>query len=171
MKPYAGKLIIISMSNVKRLTTLSMLGALATILSVLETMIGLPFGIRFGLANCIALIAINIFGIKEMAGINLFRVIISGLLSGTFLSYPFWMSVAGVSLASIVMILLFCHASLLFVSLMGAFAHDLGQILVLTLFVNTSAFLAYLPIMLIFSFASGTLNALIAKICMTRLQA
>ena len=71
----------------RRFTYLAMLSAMAITLNLLETAILPPvFGFfRVGLANIIALVTIRILGVKDMIIVNVMRVVIGSLLSGTFL--------------------------------------------------------------------------------------
>ena len=67
------------MNKTKKLTYVTMLIALAIVINVAENAFlpELPLGIRFGLANIIALIAINLFSYKEMTTINIMRVVLA----------------------------------------------------------------------------------------------
>ena len=72
------------MSKTKKMVTLMMFSALAIIINLFESAFIPPiqFGIRFGLANIMALITIKMFGIKEMLVVNTLRVTIGNLLKG-----------------------------------------------------------------------------------------
>ena len=93
-------------SKTSQLTLLTMLVAMAILIHSIEPAvpIGIP-GVKFGLANAIALIAYYIFDTKKMLQLNLLRVLISSLVRGIFPGIGFWLSFSGVMLSSIAMIL------------------------------------------------------------------
>ena len=106
-------------NQTRHLAYLALLSAMAITLNLIESMyIGsIIFYLRLGLANIIALITIKVLGVRDMIIVNVMRVCIGGLLSGTFLGMPFWIGFAGVLLSSIVLIVLDrMHSSLLFTS-------------------------------------------------------
>lgn len=140
---------------------LSLFAAIAIMLNYIENLLALPFGIRFGFANVIAMCVISLFGVSAMLLINVIRVLISGLLSGIFMSYPWFMSIAGVTLSSMTLILLWRRASDVFTGIICAIAHDIGQILVLSLVISSRAFIPYLGVMIIFSLVTGTASGMI----------
>ena len=78
----------------KRIVYLALLAAMAVVLHTIDHYISapLPLGVKFGLANIISLVVVEIYGAKEMFMINFFRVMISGLMTGSIMSYPFFMS-------------------------------------------------------------------------------
>ena len=133
-----------------------MLSAMAIVLNMIENMLALPLGVRIGMANIMALIVVHIYGVKEMLFVNLLRVVLSGLLSGMILSYPWWMSVGGVSLSSLMLMMVYKHSSL--------------QILVLSFFLTSSAFMPYLGIMITMSIITGILTGKVSEIATKRLK-
>jgi len=161
------------MNKTRRFTTLTMLSALAIVINLIESYFipPLQFGIRFGLANIIALIALSIFGIKEMFIVNAMRVIIGNLLKGLIFGSPFWISFGGVLLSSL--LLAICHklkCSFLFTSIMSAIAHSLGQVLVVMFFYRQANIIALLPILAISSIGTGILTGIIAQACLKRIR-
>ena len=147
-----------------------MLSAMAIVLNMLENMLALPLGVRIGMANIMALIVVHIYGVKEMLFVNILRVVVSGLLSGIILSYPWWMSVGGVSLSSLMLMTVYKHSYFMFTGVMCAIAHSVGQILVLSFFLTSSAFMPYLGIMIIMSIITGILTGKVSEIATKRLK-
>ncbi len=92
----------------KKIVYLALLSALAIILHTVDHYLSspLPLGVKLGIANIVALLVVDIYGTKEMFVVNFFRVIISGLLTGTLMHYTFLMSCGGVFLSSVVLALL-----------------------------------------------------------------
>ena len=121
------------MNKTKKLTYVTMLIALAIVINVAENAFlpELPLGIRFGLANIIALIAINLFSYKEMTTINIMRVVLANLITGTIFGTKFFIALGGIVLSSIALIILKkLKCSIVFSSIISALAHMIGQILV-----------------------------------------
>ena len=77
-------------NKTRRIVYLTLLSAMAITINILESTYipALPYGIRFGLANIIALITVELFGVKEMLIVNMMRVVIGNLLRG--LIFGFW---------------------------------------------------------------------------------
>lgn len=147
-----------------------MLSAMVIVLNMIENMLALPLGVRIGMANIMALIVVHIYGVKEMLFVNLLRVVLSGLLSGMILSYPWWMSVGGVSLSSLMLMMVYKHSSFMFTGVICAIAHSVGQILVLSFFLTSSAFMPYLGIMITMSIITGILTGKVSEIATKRLK-
>lgn len=150
----------------RKIVYLALLSALAIILHTVDHYLSapLPFGVKLGIANIIALLVVDIYGIKEMFIINFFRVIISGLLTGSLMSYPFLMSCGGVLLSSLVLALMKKLTSLPMVSLsiIAAIFHNIGQIIVISLVISSVAVAPYIFVMLAASIPTGVLTGLIA---------
>lgn len=160
-------------NNVKRFTYLALLSAMAITLNLLETaMIPPMFGVfRIGLANIIALVTIEILGVKEMIIVNFMRVIIGNLMSGRLLGSTFWISFGGVLLSSVILLLMhYIKASLMFTSVMSAIAHSVGQVLVVMFFYMTSYIVVILPYFLLLSIPTGLFTGFIAKIASERIK-
>ena len=94
------------MNKTKKLAYVTMLSALAIVINIIENSFipELPMGIRFGLANIIALVTINIFGIKEMLIVNIMRVTLGNLLAGTIFGTRFFIAMGGIVLSSMSLI-------------------------------------------------------------------
>lgn len=158
----------------KRIVYLSLLAALAIVLHTIDHYLSapLPLGVKLGLANIISLVVIEIYGMKEMFVINFFRVVISGLLTGSIMSYPFFMSCGGVFLSSIVLALLKKLTTLPMVStsIIAAVFHNIGQIIVLSFFLSSKAFMSYVFIMLISSIPTGIFTGMVAIEILKRIK-
>ncbi|MBO5542738.1 MAG: Gx transporter family protein, partial [Acholeplasmatales bacterium] len=84
------------MLNIKRISIIAMLLAMAIVVSVLESFIPMFIpGFKLGLANVIILIMLYEFKVGEAFSVQILRIVIVGLLRGTFLSPIFLMSLAG----------------------------------------------------------------------------
>ena len=158
-------------SKVRRLTYVTMLSALAIVFKLVESYFIPPiqFGIRFGLANIIALITIEILGTKEMIIVNAMRVTIGSLLRGVIFGTTFFISFGGVLLSTIIIVIMHkIKASLWFTSMMSAIFHSLGQVLVVMFIYRQEAVIAILPLLAVSSIATGMLTGFIANECAKR---
>lgn len=158
-------------SKVRRLTYVTMLSALAIVINLIESYFIPPiqFGIRFGLANIIALITIEILGTKEMIIVNAMRVTIGSLLRGVIFGTTFFISFGGVLLSTIIIVIMHkIKASLWFTSMMSAIFHSLGQVLVVMFIYRQEAVIAILPLLAVSSIATGILTGFIANECVKR---
>ncbi len=148
------------------------LTALAIGLHVLEAVFPSPLpGVKPGLANIVTLYVLVKYGFGTAAWVSLLRVFASSLLLGHFLSPAFVLSLSG-ALLSLAMLWLAQHLpkryfSVITLSILAAFAHIAGQLLIVRLWLIPHAGVSYLiPIFalaaLIFGFVNGfiTLKAL-----------
>ena len=157
----------------RRLTDLALLSAMAIALNLMETaMIPPLFGVfRVGLANIIALITWKILGVREMISVNLMRVLIGSLLSGTFLGSTFWISLGGVCLSILALLLgNMLKSSVIFTSIMSSIAHSCGQVLVVMNFYKQAMMLTTLPYFILLSVPVGILTGYVASVAIARVK-
>ena len=150
----------------KKIVYLALLSALAIVLHTIDHYLSapLPLGVKLGLANIIALVVIDVYDAKEMFIVNFFRVVISGLITGSLMSYPFYMSCGGVFLSSLVLALLkkLNKLPMVSTSIIAAVCHNIGQIIVLSFFLSSKDFMSYLFIMLASSIPTGIFTGMVA---------
>lgn len=157
---------------VKKMSLITMLTAMAILIHSVEPNMPIPIpGVKFGLANAIALVALFLFNFKVMLRINIIRVLISSLIRGIFLGIGFWMSFSGMLLSSLLMLLAkrFTKMSAIGVSLAGAYGHNIGQIIALIVINNTWGMIYWLPFMLFSSIPTGLITGYLTKLILTRL--
>ncbi len=150
----------------KKVAILSMYIALGIVVSYVELLIpfniGIP-GVKLGLANIVVLIALYQLGTKEAIIISIVRVVLVGLIFGSFFTVIY--SLAGCTLSFLVMKLLYQskQVSIVGVSVFGAVSHNIGQILVAMLIVENMNLLYYLPVLLVAGVITGALMGIVAK--------
>lgn len=159
--------------STRRFVYITLLSAMAMALNILESsfMPVMPMGIRVGFANIIALMTIEILGVKEMVIVNLMRVLIGNLLRGLIFSSTFWISLSGVVLSSIILVI--CKklkASLLFTSILSSIAHTTGQVLFVMYLYSQVGMITILPYLLISSVGMGVLTGIVAKEAIKRIE-
>ena len=155
--------------NTHKIALLGVLTAGTIVIAILESFIpsiGIP-GVKLGLANIMILIVLFELGIMEAICINLARVLLVGILRGTFLTMGFLMSLSGAIFSLGIMILFYLlikKFSIIGVSVIGSLFHIFGQILVALLFLNTPYILFYLPIISISAIITGVFVGIIAQL-------
>ena len=144
------------------------MAALALGLSVLEAAIPSPLpGVKPGLANIITLIVLARYGWHTAAWVSLLRVIAGGLVMGNFLSPGFFLGMSG-AICSVALLAMSQHLPPRWFgpvthSILAAFAHIAGQLLLVYFWLIPHAGLAYLlPIFALAALVFGTVNGLIA---------
>ena len=144
------------------------MAALAMGLSVLEAAIPSPLpGVKPGLANIITLIVLARYGWRVAAWVSLLRVFAGGLLLGSFLTPGFFLSLSGAAF-SLIMLGISQHLPQRWFgsvthSILAAFAHIAGQLLLVYLWLIPHTGLLYLvPIFAAAALVFGTVNGLIA---------
>ena len=153
-------------NHTKRLTYITMLSAMAIVINIFEStyLPIFPLGIRFGLANIIALITIELFDVKEMITVNMMRVIIGNLLRGLIFGQTFWIAFSGVVLSSIVLIICkkLIKLPILSTSMLSAIGHSTGQVLMVMLFYKQTGMIAVLPYLFLSAIPTGLLTGFTA---------
>ena len=144
------------------------MAALALGLSVLEAAIPSPLpGVKPGLANIVILIVLYRYGWRTAAWVSLLRVLAGGLFMGSFLSPGFFIGLSG-ALCSLAILAVSQHLPQRWFgtvthSILAAFAHIAGQLLLVYFWLIPHAGLAYLlPIFATAALVFGTVNGVIA---------
>ena len=157
----------------KKLTVLALTIAVAMILSYLESMIpafvAIP-GIKMGLANIAVVFALYKLGWKEAAGVSLLRVVLVSLLFGHLAS--FFYSIAGAVLSLLGMILLrkTGRFSEVAVSVTGGVLHNVGQIAMACILLETDVVRYYLPFLILSGTLAGVVIGVAAAILVRRVK-
>lgn len=150
-----------------------MLTALALIFSYIEFLIpisiGIP-GIKLGFANIVIVYALYKLGAKEAFLVNLCRVVLAGLMFGSVFSTLYALSGALVSFAGMALLRKTRLFSTAGVSMAGGVLHNLGQIMVAALVVQTAQVLLYFPILIFAGILTGAINGIVASICLEKTQ-
>ena len=155
--------------NVRKLALIGILTSLAIVLSIAESFIpsiGIP-GVKLGLANIVILLVLYEIGILEAILINLLRVVVTGLVRGTFLSMGFLMSLTGAVLSLGIMILFYLlikKFSIIGVSVIGSIFHVTGQICIAMIFLGSAYVILYLPVIAISAIITGVLVGITAQL-------
>ena len=145
---------------------------LALVLSWVETLIPFAFplpGMKIGLANIVIVTMLYAAGPKRAALISFLRLLLVMITFGN--ASAFLYSLAGAALSFAVMCLLkkTDRFGVTGVSIAGALAHNVGQILVAALVLETVTIGYYLPWLMISSAVSGLLIGILGGVLSPRL--
>lgn len=161
----------------RKLSQCGLLVALALVLSLVERLIPLQLivpiaGIKLGLANIVLLFALIMLDIKQTAVIFICRIVLSSIFAGSFTGFLF--SFLGGLFSIIIMYILLKWEGKLFsfygISIAGAAAHNIGQVIAAIFVLNSVYIVAYLPMLLICSFPLGFITGYTAKIVINHLK-
>ena len=156
----------------KKVALYGVLLALALILSWLEAMLpspGIP-GVKLGLPNLVVVFALYRLRARDAAALSLLRVLLVALLFGNYAALA-W-SAAGAALSLLVMMLLKRSGkfSLAAVSVAGAVTHNLAQVAVAAVVLETSRLAWYLPALLVSGTAAGIAIGLLGALLVKRVK-
>ena len=158
----------------RKLTTLSMLTAIALTIFMVEAQIPpltpVP-GIKMGLSNIITVFIVFAMGPKEAAAVLFVRIFLGAVFAGNFSTILY--SGAGGALAIGVTILarkILTPKQIWIAGILGAIAHSLGQMAVAVAVTLTPGLLAYLPVMILIGIFTGAFTGLCAQFLVERLK-
>lgn len=151
--------------RIQKLTLLGLCAAVALLLSYVEALFpplyaAVP-GIKIGLPNVAIIFVLYRFGVGNAATVSLIRLLIVSMLFGNTMTFAY--SLAGACLSLLVMALLkrLNFLSAVGVSVAGGVCHNIGQILVAMLLLDTAE-IGYYMIVLAFT---GTISGIFVGLC------
>lgn len=146
--------------------------ALALIFSYVETLIpvnlGIP-GVKLGLANLIIVVALYKMRLSEAYLLSVVRVLLAGFIFGNYFSIIY--SLAGGLLSLTVMALLkkWGGFSLQGISIAGGVFHNIGQLIVAAVVLETFSVTYYFPVLLVAGLLTGLVIGIVAEMMLKRL--
>lgn len=149
------------MGKTKRIALCGVLMALALALSYIERFIPLQMivplpGVKLGLANIVTLIALYLMGPREAFSILIPRCVLGALFGGGVTGLLFSLTGGMLAMGTMVLMKKLPLFSVYGVSIMGAAAHNVGQIAISMLLMNSIYIGAYLPYLLIVALFTGS---------------
>ena len=157
----------------KKIAVLALAIALAMILSFVESQIpafvAIP-GVKIGLANIAVVFVLYKLGWKEAVLISLVRVVMVSMLFGTLVSLFYSVAGAVLSLTGMVLLKKTGLFSTVAVSVTGGVLHNVGQILMACLLLETNVIVYYLPFLILSGVIAGVVIGVVAAIMVKRVQ-
>lgn len=147
--------------------------ALALIFSYVESLIpfhiGIP-GVKLGLANLIVVIALYKMDVKSAFLLSVTRVILAGFIFGNLFSILYSLAGGVLSLSIMAVMKKNQGFSVIGVSIAGGVFHNVGQLLVAMVVVETYSVVYYLPVLLIAGLVTGFVIGIAASEMLKRLK-
>ena len=156
----------------RNIARFSLLVALAMVLSWLESMVPVSAavpGVKLGLTNLVVIFALYRLSARDAAVISFVRVLLVSMTFGN--AYAFAYSLAGAALSLMVMIILKKTDifSAVGVSIAGGVCHNIGQILVAVLILETGRLVFYLPVLMVSGVVSGIVIGVVGAMLVKRI--
>lgn len=157
----------------KKLTVLSLCIAIAMVLSFIESQIpafvAIP-GVKAGLANIAVVYALYKLGWKEAILVSVIRVVLVSLLFGSIMSLFYSLAGAALSLAGMIVLKKTDKFSCIAVSVTGGVLHNIGQILIAGIILETDVLRYYLPFLLVSGTIAGIIIGILAAYLVRRVD-
>ncbi|MEG2304041.1 MAG: Gx transporter family protein [Lachnospiraceae bacterium] len=146
--------------------------ALALIFSYIETLIpfqiGIP-GVKLGLANLIIIVALYKMTLKEVYILSIVRVVLSGFIFGNLFGILYSLSGGLLSLTGMWILKKNEKFSILGISVMGGVLHNIGQLIMAMMVLESISLFYYVPMLLIAGVVTGVVIGIVAREMLKRL--
>lgn len=158
--------------NVKKLTRLALLAAIALTIFMVEAqipaLVPIP-GVKLGLANIVTVFTVFTLGPKEGAAVLFVRIFLGAVFAGNF-STIFYSAAGGACAIAVTIGLrkILTKKQLWVAGCLGAVAHSIGQMAMAVLLTRTPSLLVYLPVMIAISIVTGLFTGLCAQFLVNR---
>lgn len=160
--------------SAKRLTRAAIFTAVALTIFLVElqipSVVPIP-GVKLGLANIVTVCAMFLLGPADTACVLLVRIVLGSICSGQMMAM--WYSLCGGALCYLSMLgmrKLVTPGQIWVCSVVGAIAHNVGQIAAAILLTRTPSLVYYLPILLVSGIVSGLFTGLCAQFAAKKLR-
>lgn len=153
------------MNKAKSLSLSAMLVSIMLILGYVESLVpisvGIP-GIKLGIANSVLLFSVYYLGVKRSLVLMLAKVLLSGFLFGNPNIMLYSLSGGALSLASMcALVYVFRGFSPVAVGMLGAVMHNVGQVLMAMLQLQTLNLIYYMAVLVLVGAAMGAVTGFI----------
>ena len=152
----------------KTLVFLSLFTAVAMVLSYIEAILppiwsAVP-GIKMGLPNIIIIFLLYRMSVKSAAAVSFVRILLSALLFGNAVTLLYSLAGAALSLAVMAILKKIDRFSMIGVSVLGGVFHNLGQILMAMLILETAEIGYYMIILTVTGTLAGVLVGILGSL-------
>lgn len=155
-------------TRTKKVAYMGLLAALALILSYVESLFPPLFtavpGIKMGLPNIVIIFALYRFGLKEAAAVSCVRLVAVAILFGSPLTFAYSLAGAVLSLLLMALFKRLDIFSTVGVSIIGGVMHNLGQIIVAMIVMETVQLGYYMIVLAITGTLSGAFIGLLGAL-------
>lgn len=157
----------------KKIAYLGLLIALAFIFSYVESLIPIQLGVpgaKLGLANLVVMVALYTLGEKDAFVLSMVRIVLVGFTFGNMASMLYSLAGGLLSYAGMVLAKRTKCLSITGVSVLGGVLHNVGQMIVAMLVVETASLIYYLPVLIIVGLLSGVAIGVLGAMVTGRIQ-
>ena len=158
--------------SAKKIALTGLLVAAAMVLSYVEMLIpvfvAVP-GVKLGLPNIVIVFALYRLGFRPAVLISLIRVVLVAFTFGNAFSLVYSLSGAILSLVVMGLLKRSDALSITGVSVLGAVSHNIGQILVAMIVLETGSLIYYFPVLLVTGVIAGVCIGLLAAVLTKRI--
>lgn len=163
-------------SKTNRLTICAVLISMALVLSYMERFIPLQLviplpGIKLGLANIVTVVALYLFGEKYAFAILILRCLLGSVFGGGISGLAFSLTGGLLAMSTMSVSRRIRFFSVFGVSILGAAAHNIGQICVAVFLMHSAYVIGYLPYLLGVSVFTGLATGTACAGCLRALAA
>lgn len=157
----------------KKVALMALAIALTMILSFVESqvpaLVAIP-GVKVGLANIAVIFVLYKLGWKEAVLVSLIRVGLISILFGNFASLFYSFAGAVLSLTGMILLKQIKDMSLVAVSVSGGVLHNIGQIAMASILLETNVVKYYLPFLVLSGTLAGIAVGVVAAILIKRVN-
>ena len=157
---------MVDIEHARRLARVSLLCACALVLSYLETMIPLPVavpGIKLGLANVAVVVALYTLDAKSAGAVALVKVFASGFLFGSPMMLAYSLGSTVLAFIGMVALAAVPGVGLVPVSMLAAVLHNVGQLGVAAMALQTPAVFINLGVLGVAACVTGGITGAVAE--------
>lgn len=160
-------------ASIERLARVSLLSAVALVLSYVETMVPLPValpGVKLGLANVAVAVALFELDARSAACVALVKVLASGLLFGSPMMLAYSLGGTALAFAGMLALSRVPGVGVLPVSMLAAVLHNAGQLAVAALALGTPAVFVNMPVLAVAACVTGGVTGAAAEAALSSLD-
>lgn len=157
----------------KKIAYLGLLIALAFVFSYVEFLIPVSLGVpgaKLGLANLVIVVALYTLNERDAFVLSMIRIVLVGFTFGNMASMLYSFAGGIVSYLAMVIAKKTRLLSTTGVSVLGGVFHNVGQIIVAIIVVDTASLIYYLPVLVLAGSVSGVVIGVLGAMVTRRIQ-
>lgn len=163
------------MTKTKKLTLITFMVTMGVVISVFEAKLihlSVMPGSKIGLSNIVCLVALYLYGTKATLCVNVSRAVFVGLIfsNPSSLLYSLPAAIVSVACMSVFKKILKNKVSCIGISVIGAFFHNLTQVLVSVVMYKSINMIYYFSYLAILSVVMGIITGIAGELVINRLK-
>ena len=158
-----------SRKRAHRVALCGILLALMLVLGLVESMIPVGFnvpGIKLGLSNGVLIFAVYMLDIPIAYVLMLLKVTLASMMYAGFGAFPYALAGGALSLTAMVLLSRVKGLHPVTVSMVGGVMHNVGQVAMAMLMLNTPRLMYYMALLMFVGLATGALTGVCAHLVM-----